>query len=94
MGAFFTAELVHRFIIIGPRRASTVHSSLNVECVPFLSLLSVYFAILMVCFVTCDRVVEEPSATPGVGDNRRVSVLSEVLTDTPNRFFPPTVGKA
>ena len=41
-----------------------------------------------------NRVVEEPSANPNVGDHRRVSVLSEVLTDKPNPILPPTPLKA
>ena len=34
VGAFFTAELFHRFIVFGGRQANTVRSSINVECVP------------------------------------------------------------
>ena len=33
VGAFFTAELFHRFIVFGSRQANTVHSSINVEYV-------------------------------------------------------------
>lgn len=76
-------------MVFGERRANTVHSSLNIECV-VLSLLPAFASVLS-SIHACRVVDKRPSI---VDDARRVMVLNEVQTDRADKIVPPTTDGA
>ncbi|KAI0705977.1 hypothetical protein C8T65DRAFT_577422 [Cerioporus squamosus] len=84
VGLFFKATVFGKLFVFGSHTSSTVTSSLNVGYVLFTQIIS--------SSLTSSLHSVSRDTSVKANDNRRVTILDEVLTDVQNPAHPPTTA--